>query len=294
MEAYRPIRARISGPGMTMNELRGRGRPRSSGTHRCDRCKNWLPGFASTGRTGLSAARASLPRSTRQVPARIAMNLGSCPAARRSGKRSAVTAPASRQTSPAANAVARQNAAEAAIAPPASSPKTSPASSSPMNRPDLRLHRLIRELASTDRPRSIISWMRLPEAQALLNSIGARTLELSHEAFDALPPAHAVEHLREMLVHHHILPGRGDIRLFRFEAGWTRDWAASKTVRGSTSPWKFSVGGTTCVGLEHATADKHGLRHACRQAGNHRGRQIHGLARYRTRPTHRQDSPGTH
>lgn len=87
----------------------------------------------------------------------------------------------------------------------------------PNDLPDLRLHQLIRELSSTDRPRSVITWMRAPQVQSLLKALGARTLELSHEAFDKLPTAPSTEHLREMLVHHRILPSRGDIRLVRFE-----------------------------------------------------------------------------
>jgi len=88
----------------------------------------------------------------------------------------------------------------------------------PKNPPDLRLHRIIRELATTERPRSIVTWIRLPAARALLEKIGDRTLKLDHAAFDALPPSPAVEHLREMLTHHHILPCRGDRRLARFES----------------------------------------------------------------------------
>lgn len=61
-----------------------------------------------------------------------------------------------------------------------------------------------------------MSWMRLPAPRALLDKIGDRSLRLDHAAFDALPTSPAVEHLREMLTHHHILPTRGDVRLARF------------------------------------------------------------------------------
>jgi hypothetical protein len=87
----------------------------------------------------------------------------------------------------------------------------------PNDPPDLRLHRLIRELASTNRPQSIRTWMRGHAASELLHRVGARELVLSHDAFDREPPSRALEHLREMLVHHQILPGRDDIRLVRFE-----------------------------------------------------------------------------
>jgi len=96
----------------------------------------------------------------------------------------------------------------------------------PNNPPDLRLHRLIRELASTNRPQSIRTWMRGTAAAELLHRVGTRELALSHDAFDREPPSRALEHLREMLVHHQILPGRDDIRLVRFEAWLTKRLAS--------------------------------------------------------------------
>ena len=92
----------------------------------------------------------------------------------------------------------------------------------PHNPPDLRLKRLIAELANVSRPESIVTWMRGKAAAELLKKIGNRELMLSHDAFDALPPGRHVEHLREMLVRLHILPDRGDPRLARFEA-WLDD-----------------------------------------------------------------------
>ncbi len=84
--------------------------------------------------------------------------------------------------------------------------------------PDMRIKRLITELAAVPRPESIITWMRHPVTAALLTKIGSRELQLNHDAFDALPPSRSLEHLREMLVHHHMMPNRGDPRLARFEA----------------------------------------------------------------------------
>ncbi|MDJ0363422.1 hypothetical protein QMK32_24750, partial [Rhodococcus sp. H29-C3] len=88
----------------------------------------------------------------------------------------------------------------------------------PYDPPDLRLKRLVTELANVSRPESIVTWMRGKSAAELLQKIGDRELMLSHSAFDTLPPGRHVEHLREMLVQLHILPGRGDPRLARFEA----------------------------------------------------------------------------
>ncbi|MBC2592414.1 hypothetical protein [Rhodococcus aetherivorans] len=87
----------------------------------------------------------------------------------------------------------------------------------PNSPPDLRIKRLITTLAAVPRPESILTWMRHPTTADLLARIGSRELHLSHPAFDALPPSRSVEHLREMLVHHHMLPSRGNPRLARFE-----------------------------------------------------------------------------
>ncbi|MCW3768763.1 hypothetical protein EU811_21680 [Arthrobacter sp. TS-15] len=89
---------------------------------------------------------------------------------------------------------------------------------------NLSLHRLISLLTETGRPESIYTYMRPgTRARELLSSIGDRTLPLTHEAFDALPRSTAAEHLRYLLMHHRIMPGRGNEKLVRFE-----QWLASK------------------------------------------------------------------
>jgi len=87
----------------------------------------------------------------------------------------------------------------------------------PHTPPDMRIKRLVTELAAVPRPESIITWMRHPVTAALLTKVGTRELQLSHDAFNALPPSRSLEHLREMLVHHRMMPNRGDPRLARFE-----------------------------------------------------------------------------
>lgn len=83
---------------------------------------------------------------------------------------------------------------------------------------DLRLHRLIGVLTETGRPESIYTYMRPgTKARDLLEAIGNRTLPLTHEAFDALPRSTAAEHLRALLIHHRMMPGRGNERLAHFE-----------------------------------------------------------------------------
>ncbi|MCH6472516.1 hypothetical protein [Sinomonas terrae] len=89
---------------------------------------------------------------------------------------------------------------------------------------DLRLHRLISLLTETGRPESIYTYMRPgTKARQLLESIGNRTLALTHEAFDALPRSAAAEHLRALLVHHRMMTARGNENLARFE-----QWIAAR------------------------------------------------------------------
>ena len=86
----------------------------------------------------------------------------------------------------------------------------------PHSPPDLRLKRLINVLVDAGRPESVQSWKRGTAATGLLAGIGARNIALIHEAFDALPTSRAVEFLRELLVHHNMLPER-DRHLAAFE-----------------------------------------------------------------------------
>ncbi len=134
------------------------------------------------------------------------------------GSRSAGTAQASPLRSTAQSAAARPSVYAVATAHDVLSQQTSPRSSDRTIPPDLRLKRLLCELAAVSRPESIITWMRGKAAAELLKQIGDRDLALSHSAFDDLPPGRHVEHLREMLVELHILPDRGgDPLLARFE-----------------------------------------------------------------------------
>lgn len=87
----------------------------------------------------------------------------------------------------------------------------------PHSPPDLRIKRLIDTLTDSRRPESIHTWMRGTQPRILLAMIGNRELELTHAAFDALPPSSAVEHLREILVHHRMLPAGTDPHMRYFE-----------------------------------------------------------------------------
>ena len=88
---------------------------------------------------------------------------------------------------------------------------------------DLRLHRLIGLLTSSERPESIYTYMRGTKARALLEAIGERELPLTHDAFDQLPDSRAVDHLRALLTHHRMMPARGNETLVRFE-----QWLATR------------------------------------------------------------------
>lgn len=87
----------------------------------------------------------------------------------------------------------------------------------PNDPPDLRLKRLVNVLCAVDRPASIRTWMRGAAANELLTAIGRRKLDLEHAALDALHQSTAVDHLRSLLVAHHVLPDRGNEDLARFD-----------------------------------------------------------------------------
>lgn len=199
-----------------MTELRKRGRPRSTGTLLCDRCENLVPKIRVRWPDGaICGACFSIAvniyglcahcAEERMLPGRSASGEQICRDC--AGIRTNLTCDTCGRE---AERLRRGQCAQCIIS------EDLTALLKPNDPPDLRLHRLIRELATTSRPRSTITWMRLPAAQQQLSMIGDRSLKLDHAAFDALPASPAVEHLREMLTHHHILPSRGDAHLARF------------------------------------------------------------------------------
>ncbi len=100
----------------------------------------------------------------------------------------------------------------------------------PHTPPDLSLKRLIGVLAAADRPESVYTWMRGANTKELLTRLGARTIALTHESFDALPASRSVEYLRELLVHHGMLPDR-DRQLAAFE-----QWLATRIQDLTATP----------------------------------------------------------
>ena len=88
----------------------------------------------------------------------------------------------------------------------------------PTSPPDLRLKRLVGVLADAGRPESIYTWMNKSARKQLLTLIGRREVALTHGAFDSYSPSPAAAaHLREVLVHHRMLPERGSLPFALFE-----------------------------------------------------------------------------
>jgi hypothetical protein len=80
--------------------------------------------------------------------------------------------------------------------------------------------------------------MRGTNTKELLTGIGTRDLALSHKACDAFPASRSVEYLRELLIHHGMLPDR-DRQLAAFEqwlATRIMDFAATPHIQASVSP----------------------------------------------------------
>jgi hypothetical protein len=79
------------------------------------------------------------------------------------------------------------------------------------------LQPLATAICSMPRANSGVTWLRRsPQAVTLLRALASGTVELTHEALDALPASRAVEYLRGLLVTSHALPPR-DRRLAAFE-----------------------------------------------------------------------------
>lgn len=70
---------------------------------------------------------------------------------------------------------------------------------------------LIEVLCEVDRPESILTWKRSGKVQALLSAIASGATPLSHAGLDSFDPSGKhVEHVRSILVHHGVIPGRDE------------------------------------------------------------------------------------
>ena len=80
-----------------------------------------------------------------------------------------------------------------------------------------KLRELVEVLCAVDRPESIHTWKRRPAVQTMLASLGDGSVELTHDALDSADSGgKTAEHLRDLLVHHGLLPHR-DRDLARFQ-----------------------------------------------------------------------------
>jgi len=83
--------------------------------------------------------------------------------------------------------------------------------------------RLTDALCEAERPESVITWKRSPKVQALLAAISSGATPLTHAGLDSHreTAGRSAEHLRALLIHHGLLPHQ-DPYLNRFEA-WIED-----------------------------------------------------------------------
>jgi hypothetical protein len=89
------------------------------------------------------------------------------------------------------------------------------------------LQPLFDALCQMRRPRSGHSWASRPEVQHLLRALARDHRELTHQVLNQLQPTRAVTHLRDLLMHHGILP-TADRDLLAFET-WLSNWLPALT-----------------------------------------------------------------
>jgi hypothetical protein len=84
-------------------------------------------------------------------------------------------------------------------------------------------------LASYERPTTVLRWLDKSDAPAILRELGAGQRQLTHDALDELPDSKPLRHLRAILVATGTLPSR-DEHMARLER-WT-----TRTIAGRASP----------------------------------------------------------
>jgi hypothetical protein len=90
---------------------------------------------------------------------------------------------------------------------------------------DHRLVPLVEALANMDVPRGGLSWVSKPATTKRIRAIATGQVSLTHDGIDQLPASTGREHLRDLLVAHHVLPDR-DRTLAAYER-----WAANRLDR---------------------------------------------------------------
>ncbi|MGQ0846592.1 MAG: hypothetical protein ACT4QF_20910 [Sporichthyaceae bacterium] len=86
---------------------------------------------------------------------------------------------------------------------------------------------VVAALVAQNHPRSAMIWLRNPEVLRLLGALADGSLPATHEALDAEPPSRTLTHLRDLLVHHGVLPPR-DRTLLLFE-NWLQTFLADRS-----------------------------------------------------------------
>jgi len=77
-------------------------------------------------------------------------------------------------------------------------------------------------LRGAGRPRSVLSWTSRAHVQRILRQLARGEVELSHDGINSLSPWRSATYLRDLLVHHGVLPAV-DRQLLLFQR-WRADW----------------------------------------------------------------------
>jgi len=80
-------------------------------------------------------------------------------------------------------------------------------------------------LRGVERPRSVLTWTSSAHVQQMLRMLARGEVELSHDGISSLSPWRSAVYLRDLLVHHGVLPAV-DRHLFLFQR-WRADWLAT-------------------------------------------------------------------
>jgi hypothetical protein len=110
------------------------------------------------------------------------------------------------------------------------------------------LQALHENLATGQRPDTVLGWLNKNKASAVLRELGAGERALTHSALDELPASKPIEHLRAILVATSTLPPR-DEHLARLNAGSRSRSLATASSRSCTA----TPSGTCCAGFAAAT-----------------------------------------
>jgi hypothetical protein len=124
---------------------------------------------------------------------------------------------------------------------------------------------LIDVLCASARPESIHTWKRHPDVVSVLTGMGTGQVPLTHEAIDQMP-GRAREHLRELLVHHKLIPQR-DRDLAHFDS-WLTERLNTFTAKEIRQPLEQFAKWHHLRKIRHKAArgdEVHGSVHSAKQ-----------------------------